>query len=49
MFHVRQAEVIEKNDNKGIGDSSNGICHAYTEDGGLRIASQNIADKPLHL
>jgi putative DNA modification/repair radical SAM protein len=22
-----------KNDNKGIGDSSNGICHTYTEDG----------------
>lgn len=22
-----------KNDNKGIGNSSNGICHAYTEDG----------------
>ena len=22
-----------KNDNKGIGDSSNGICHSYTEDG----------------
>jgi putative DNA modification/repair radical SAM protein len=22
-----------KNDNKGLGDSSNGICHTYTEDG----------------
>lgn len=22
-----------KNDNKGVGDSSNGICHTYTEDG----------------
>ena len=35
-----------KNENKGLGNASNGICHAYTEDGRcvslLKILLTNI-------